>query len=235
MNTTDLLTELRTNILRDTESVDSLWSDDTLIAYLNDAYEEFAEETLTIRDKTTVTVTQISLSTGVSDYALHDAVLSVYSVRYDVDTFDLPLVTRPILRSGGLSDTDWFDVSASSSTPGRPVAYQLDEANKTLTAYPAPSSAENGKKLYLRIARLPLALFSVGAEIVPEIPRRYHIALAEGAAAEALSNHDVDGEAVARATKRRGKFDRAMWLARRRFKRLNKAPVRIDTGGYGWP
>lgn len=235
MNTSELLNELRTNVLRDAESADSLWSDESLIVYLNNSYEEFAEETLTIRDKTTAAVTQIILSSGVVDYALHEAVLAVYSARYNTDIYDLPLVTHPIQRGGTLVDTNWFDVNGSAAVLGRPTAYQLDEASKILTVYPTPTSVEQGKKLFLRVARLPLTLFSVGADITPEIPRRYHITLADGAAAEALSSHDVDGEAVARATKRRGKFDRAMWLARRRFRRLNKAPIKIDLGRYSWP
>ncbi|MGH9895770.1 MAG: hypothetical protein ACREA0_28055, partial [bacterium] len=85
MNTTGLLDELRSNMLRDADSADALWTDDALIRYLNQAYEEFAEETLTLRDKTTAAVTQITLATGVTDYALHAAVLTVYSARYDTD------------------------------------------------------------------------------------------------------------------------------------------------------
>lgn len=235
MNTTALLAELRTNILRDASSADSLWTDATLVQYLNDAYEEFAEETLTLRDKTTAAVTQITLATGVTDYALHDAVLTVYSARYDTDTYDLPLITHPTVYDHVQRDTDWFDVNNAASTPGRPQAIQLDEATKTFTVYPAPTSAESGKLIRLRVARLPLTLFTVGVDIVPDLPNRYHLALCDGAAALALDNHDVDGEGPARSGRRRAKFDRAMMLAKRRFKRLTKAPTRIDTGWFGWP
>ncbi len=235
MNTTDLLDELRSNILRDAESADSLWTEETLIRYLNQAYEEFAEETLTLRDKTTPAVTQITLATGVADYTLHAAVLTVYSARYDTDTYDLPLVTHPTVYDDVLRDTDWFDVNNIAHTPGRPRAIQLDEATKTITVYPAPTAAENGKLIRQRVARLPLTLFAASADIVPELPNRYHLLLCDGAAAMAFESHDVDGEGPTRAKRRRAKFETAMATAKRRFKRLTKAPTRIATGGFGWP
>ncbi|MGH9893173.1 MAG: hypothetical protein ACREA0_14525, partial [bacterium] len=155
--------------------------------------------------------------------------------RYDTDTYDLPLITHPMVYDDVPRDTDWFDVTSAASTPGRPLAHQFDEATKTFTVYPAPTSAENGKLIRFRVARLPLVLFSVGVDIVPELPNRYHLVLCDGAAALALDNHDVDGESVSRSNRRRAKFERAMVTARRRFMRLSKSPTRIATGWYGWP
>lgn len=237
MNTSDLLAELRGGVLRDADSADALWSDDRLVRYLNDAYEEFAEETLTIRDKTTTSVTQLTLVTGQTDYALNESVLAVYSAQYDTDIYDLPLITHPIQREASYRDTGWFDTATPDSTSGRPRAYQLDESSKTLTVDRAPTATENGKKLFLRVARLPLTLFVAGTDIIPEIPNRYHLALCDGAAATALENHDVDGEQTSRANRRRARFESAMAKAKRRFRRLNRAPTRIEIGAQvrGWP
>lgn len=242
MTQDDLLDELRSNVLRDEEDADSLWTDETLIRYLNDAYEEFAETTLVIRDKTTPDITQIVLTAGVADYELHEKVLTVYSARFDQDTFDLPLATH-ILQENRRTlfnddfPSEFFLTQQLDESPGRPRSYELEEATSILRVFPAPSALEAGKILSLRVARLPSKLFNLDCSVNDiELPRRYHLALVDGAAALALANHDVDGEASAEGRTRRTAFDASMNKLVRRFNRLNHAPFRFaGARELGWP
>lgn len=241
MTQDDLLDELRSNVLRDEEGADSLWTDETLIRYLNDAYEEFAETTLIIRDKTTPDITQLILVVGQTDYVLNNKILVVYSARFDQDTFDLPLATHTLQenRRALFNDdfpSEFFLTQQLDESPGRPRSYELEEAAGVLRVFPAPSTSEDGKILFLRVARLPLTLFAIGASPTIEFPNKYHLSLADGAAALALANHDVDGESSDSGKGRRAMFEKAMDKVVTRFNRLNHAPFRFaGARELGWP
>ena len=77
MKLSELLGELRRNVLRDASTAangrdvdDALWSDDALLLYLRDAEEKFVTQTLCLRDSITPAVTQITMVEGQTDYAL---------------------------------------------------------------------------------------------------------------------------------------------------------------------
>jgi hypothetical protein len=70
----DLLSELRLNILNDRSDridgdSDYLWTDETLVRYINEAQRRFACRSLVIRDATTPEVVDVVLETGVTEYS----------------------------------------------------------------------------------------------------------------------------------------------------------------------
>ena len=76
MNLGELLNELRVNILNDRSdrisgSSDYLWTDETLINYINVAQRRFARRSLCLRDSKTAEVCQITLVAGQAEYTLH--------------------------------------------------------------------------------------------------------------------------------------------------------------------
>ena len=96
------LEELRENVLRDVSDVlgsssVELWSDATLVRYLDEGYKKFCKGTLLLRDATTRAVTQITLASGTDTYPLHKSVLSVISARLDGNAYDLRKTTHDAL------------------------------------------------------------------------------------------------------------------------------------------
>ena len=249
MNLEALLGELRGNVLRDDAELasgpfDSLWSDETLVRYINDAQQRFARRTLSLRDASTPEVTQVTLATGVSSYVLHASVLAVLSARYDTDTADLQRVGRMLVAQIQPVDPPWFDPStAATLTPGRPRAVQTDETLDvdsagavTLTVYPVPTSTENGKIVYIRTARLPLTRFTVDSmQDECELVEDYQLDMLEWAAYRALRNSDIDGHS-ADADKHEKRFNDATAEVLKDIRRKMRAPMRwqFGQGGFNW-
>jgi hypothetical protein len=219
----EMLDELRAAMLRDI-SLPPLWSDEILLRYIKDAERRFARHTLCLRDSTTESITQVILETGVKSYVLDPSVLSVLSARYDTDKSDLARSGHAVVaeRIDTSSDINSWYVSQVEDT-GRPNAYYTDEtlvnggsARVTLLVYPTPTTAENGKLVYLRVIRLPKTVYSLDTlDAESEIPEDYQLDCLDWAAYRALRNNDADagentkaevfkdsfGEAVAQATK----------------------------------
>lgn len=249
MNLEALLSELRGNVLRDDAELasgpfDSLWSDETLVRYINDAQQRFARRTLSLRDASTPEVTQVTLATGVSSYVLHESVLAVVSGRYDTDTVDLARIGRMRVMQVQPIDPPWFDPStAATLTPGRPIAFQTDETLDvdskgavTLTVYPAPSSTENGKIIYIRTARLPLDEFTIDdTQAECELVDDYQLDMLEWAAYRALRNSDIDGHS-SDADKHEKRFNEAVAEVLKDVRRKMRAPMRFEFGqnGFNW-
>lgn len=247
----ELLDELRTNILRDNSSLlagddDRLWSDTTLVRYINEAYRRFARETLIIRDATTPELTQVALQSGVTLYPLNPAALSVRSVRYHTDAADLPRASHTRLDGYiGASQEQFFDVNTVSDlAPGRPRAWTVDEELQggpntpiTLRVYPEPSADEAGLLMYLRVSRLPLeplTLDNDAAEL--EIPEDYHLDILNWAAYRAYSNHDSDGGDATAAEKHKKAFEDCILAAKQDATRRTFAPhgFSLGRGSFSW-
>jgi hypothetical protein len=113
MKLSDLLDELRNNILydRDVSTGDDakLWSDATLVRYINEAQKRFAKRAFIIWDSKTAEVCQVTLREGVTQYDLHPAILSVVSAKLDGSDYDLIRIGH--MRLGDLS------------TPGNDVTF----------------------------------------------------------------------------------------------------------------
>jgi hypothetical protein len=249
MNLEGLLDELRGNVLRDDAVLasgpnDQLWSDETLVKYINDGYTRFARRTLSLRDASTPEVVEVTLAAGVSTYDLHESILSVVSARYDTDTVDLDRIGRSLVNVMVINDPPWFDPStAGELNPGRPRAFSTDETISVDTAgavnmkvWPEPAAAENGKTVYLRVARKPVDLFRIDKlDQVCELPEEYQLDMLEWAAYRALRNSDIDGHKEA-AVDHQARFEAAVAEILKDMRRKMFAPTtwRFGDNGYAW-
>jgi len=243
MNYGELLSELRNNILRDKSSLvagtsDQLWSDETLLNYINQACFIMARRSMCLRDDSTPAITQIKLKLGQTEYPLDKRVLGVYSVRFDQDSFDLGRIGHFQLNTYMPPDTLWFDINVSATlAPGRPQYVATDESIETLRVYPAPDAENVGKTLYMRVARLQKDEPSLdNLDAVPEFFEEYHMYLLEWAAYRALSNHEVDGEDQGRADKHKQNFEDHLFRVTQDVRRRAFAPMNFQFGrlGYAW-
>lgn len=254
MNLTNLIDELRTNILNDrsdriedSES-DYLWTDATLVRYIDEAQRRLAAEGFVIRDGTTALITQVTLVAGQTVYPLHNTVIAVMSARYDVDTYDLRRGGHSIFNNFRQNDEDGWDLAQSASlSPGRPIAFSTDEQVSAdgdtddtfqivnLRVYPAPSTAEAGDVIYLRVCRLPQDRLNVDTpEMSPEVPELHHIPMLDWAASLALRIVDQDGGNATASERFAKKFEMYIKTARRTALRKMHAPVTWGFGKSGW-
>lgn len=251
MTLEELLDELRSNVLRDASGLisgptDQLWTDDTFVRYLNDAQRRFARRTLCLRDGTTPACTVVTLQTGVTDYSLHETVLAVLSARNEDEEGDLPRASHFALHGSTQPDTEPYGTYpvAYGPSPGLPRAWDTDEMVDSntqntqvvhLKVWPAPSIAENGKRVFIRVCRLPLVPLDVNVTTAePEIPEDYHLDLLEWVAYRALRNWDVDGEDRKKAEGHKTRFEEAMAEAKQELKRKLFAPMQWQFGQSGF-
>jgi len=247
MKLSELLDELRENVLDDDAGLasgpdDTLWSDDTLIRYLNDAQRRFARLSLTLRDASTPEVVEVVLRAGVSTYTLHRAVRAVTSARYDVDAADLARVGHVTMRDTVPRDEPVFDANAlATMTPGRPVAVSTDEdmdasedSAVVMTVWPEPSSTEEGKIIHLRVARMPLVDLTLDdTDKSPEIPEEFHLDLCEWVGYRCHRTSDLDG-ASDKADRHEKRFGAVVEEARSAQRKKMFAPLKWNFGGNGF-
>lgn len=249
----ELLTELRENILHDRSdrvsgSPDYLWSDDTLVRYIDEAQKRFARKGLVIRDGTNSDVCQVRLQTGVEYYTLHPSVLAVISARLDGEQSDLPRAGHANLTAFSRYDPYFYDNSmVTALTPGKPLGFTTDEfvssddydsqSVLTMRVFPAPSSQYNNQIIKLRVIRMPLEpLLSSCLTAVPEIPEMHHLEMLDWAAYLALRIVDVDGGWSKRAYEFRDSFEAHVKGARDAAMRKLFAPLQWGFGrnGFSW-
>lgn len=249
----ELLTELRENILHDRSdrvsgSPDYLWSDDTLVRYIDEAQKRFARKGLVIRDGTNPDVCEITLQTGVEYYTLHPSVLAVMSARLAGEAGDLARAGHANLTAFPRYDPYFFDSSDTPAlTPGKPLGFTTDEfvssddydsqSVLTIRFFPAPSSTYNNQIIKLRVIRMPLeTLTATRLTMVPEIPEMHHIEMLDWAAYLALRIVDVDGGWSKRAYEFRDSFEAHVKAARDAAMRKLFAPLQWGFGrnGFSW-
>lgn len=248
MTLDELLTELRTNVLRDRSDIiagdmDSLWSDETLRMYIKDAERRFARQTLLLRDSTTPEVTRFKLKTGVTTYPMHASVLSVLSARLTNTSNDLLRSGHAVLAQGAPAEFLTFDPTAPYTVaPGVPLAYYTDETmvfasqnTVTLSVYPAPSATENDKVMFMRVIRLPMSGYTVDEmQRESEIPSDYQLDALEWAAYRALRGFDSDAGAPTSAAEHKLAFDEAVKRATKELKQKMFANTGLRYGGNGF-
>lgn len=255
MQLQDLLDELRTNILNDRTSrfegsSDFLWEDKTLVRHINEAQKRFARESLCIRDFSTPEVVEIPLQAGVEYYPLHKAVIAVISANYDRQRLDLPRSGHSVLHAYTSPDPRflmWPDTS--QYTPGVPMVYSTDEGTANtdtgnaqrmvLRIAPMPTAAMEtaGKKIYLRVIRLPINELSLAQpQGEPEIPEQHHLEMLDWAAYLALRIVDNDGGQPALADKFAATFQAHVKEAKKFAMRKLFAPQgwAFGRGGFRW-
>lgn len=251
MKLATLLDELRTNILRDDAELasgpdDQLWSDEALVRYINDAQRKFAKRTFSLRDASTPSVVEVALATGVATYTLHKAVLALYSARYDTDVVDLARAGHTVFFTYDKDDPCFLDPSTAATwNPGRPRAYSTDEAldrdssskgSLILTVFPTPTSTEDGKIVYLRVARMPLNDFDIDhLDLESELDEDDQLDMLEWAAFRAMNTSDIDGH-DAQADKHAQLFEKAVRDTLRKQRIKMRAPMRFEFGraGFTW-
>ena len=165
----ELLQLLRGPILNDrTDRIsgtsDYLWTDETLVTYINEAQRKFASQGLVLRDGTTDEVTKVTLVEGQSTYILHDSILAVMSAKVEGQDVDLNRVGHAVLAAYRAPTESWVDpASLSALPPGSPLAYSTDEGLQsfdsdglsqiTLRVHPVPATAQDGSVIRLRVLR----------------------------------------------------------------------------------
>lgn len=248
----EALDELRNAILRDATTLksgptDHYWSDDSLIAYLDDAHKRFARLSLCIHDDTTPDVCNVVLKgDGATDvYALHPSVMAVISARHQDDTQDLRRTQHTIGVNTQNPNTELVEL-AISQVDGKPTMFSTDEGldptqNHAIRMrfYGKPldttTDTETGKIVYLRTIRKPidkLTLATLSADL--EIPDDYHLDMLEWAAFRALRNLDIDAEDRAKAAAHKTRFEEAVAECKREVLRKLFQPLMWSFGGGGF-
>ena len=230
MNLQELLDELRGNILRDVSdalggATDKLWTDETLVRYINDGYRRFCRRTLLIRDASTPDVTQLTMALGVDRYPLHKDVLAVLTARIVGKEYDLHKTTHDSL-AGAVTNSDRAIVTIITPPNQEPRWFAMDEENRVLRLSPNVGADFDGKIIQMRVARMPKAALTVddlGAEL--EVDEDYHLDILEWAAYRALRNHDTDVENIGKATSHKNRFNEAVEEAIKDSRRSMFAPV----------
>lgn len=252
MQLSELLSELRENILHDRSDrtdgdEDLLWSDATLVRYINEACQRFARQGLVIVDQHTE-ATSITLQTGVTTYTLHPSLLAVRSARLSSDRGDLRRVGHSSLDAYRTPQVSYIDpATVDHLPPGKPLAYTTDEGigpddndsigAMTLRIYPEPTAEYNGQVIRLRVIRLPLEpLTPDNLEATPEIPAAHHLEMLDWAAYLALRIADVDAGDTPRALQYRASFEQHVREARQIMMRKLFAPTGWAFGqnGFSW-
>jgi hypothetical protein len=218
-------------MLRDTSNQiagasDYLWSDQTLVNYINEGVYEIARRTNCLRDASTTAITQFTTVSGQEFYQLDERILSIMSIRMTGDYADLARAGHNDLDTYHQPDTYFFDpAQLENMPPGKPLAWSTDEgvygsgdgtfSSIQLRLYPIPLTPYAGVIGNMRVSRLPLnPLLLSNKAMVPEIPRIYHMKSLDWAAYLALRGVDLDvagGGALDRAKMFRGSFDN--WIA----------------------
>lgn len=235
----ELLDTLREDVLRDT-SVPPLWSDRRLVQCLNEAYLEFAELTYIIRDSSS-DVARIALEEGVTQYPLSESVVSVLSARYQDDARNLLRGGENELHGAPMVSSDaqsWLTAinSGNGVLPGGPPRmFTSDDSNNTITFSPAPTAAEAGKQVFLRVARLPTDLLDEDdLSRAVELPRQFVLALVYGAAAIAYGDQDADGNDPERAQRNRARFMEYVDRCKAHVRRQMFQPITFGFGPGGF-
>lgn len=241
MNTGALLDELRGNILRDVSTAitpsraDFLWSDDTLVRYINQAYFRLARRAYCIVDRSTPEITQLYLKDGVAGYDLHQKVLFVRAARLYGDPVDLVRTTREALNGAPEPDLTYQPYLAQLVS-GRPGAYATDFGVRRITFYKTPNIDFDAKRVDLTVARLPKELLSLNSTTEPELDEDVQLDMLEWATYLALRNHDPDGENLAKAKQHEMRFNDAVKELLDDADRADYAPVQYGVGrsGFTW-
>lgn len=252
MTLQDLLDELAKGMLRDRSDLmsgpaDYMWSDETLVGYINEAESLLARKGLVIRDASTPAVVEFTLQTGITQYTLHPSVVAVISAKIVGDTGDLSRSGHSAFSSYQTPDTLYFDPNdLGTLTPGKPLAFSTDEqldiaSGKSglvsMRMYPEPTADYHNTVVQLRVVRKPINTLSVDdLNASPEVPEDYHLGLLDWAAYRALRNIDSDVGAVDKANAYKTEFNEMVMQARRDSLRKLFTPLQWGFGrsGFTW-
>jgi len=249
----ELLTILRESMLNDRSdrtagTADYLWTDATLVTYINEAQRKFASQGLILRDGSTDEVTKVTLVAGQAIYPLHESVIAVISAKVEGQTADLKRVGHSFLNAYSSPAENWVDPATLQGLPaGAPLAYSTDDylqdfdsdslAQVALRVHPVPAAAQVGQVIRLRVCRKPVNKFTAAATgATPEIPEDYHLDMLDWAAYLALRIVDDDAGNPKRAADFKATFEENVKNARKETMRKLFAPMGwgFGRGGFSW-
>jgi hypothetical protein len=243
----DLLDELRSNILNDrgmsTGDDDRLWSDATLVRYINEAQRRFAKRSFVIRDSRTAEVVTLTIEEGVTEYDLHPSIIGVVSAKIDGAQTDLIRVGHTVLGQYTTQNSIILPAVFEQTSPAAPMAFATDEtlveddagtiATVSMRVFPEPRAEDDGTIIKMRVIRMPIDdLRNTGD--VPEIPLDHHIEMLDWAAYLALRIVDEDAGNAKRAQEFANSFEAHVVEARKLVLSKMYAPQRWGFGRNGW-
>jgi hypothetical protein len=222
---------------------DNLWSDEFLVRQFNEAQRILARRAWVILEEGVAPAGVITLATGVPVYDVHKSVMRVLTATPTDQEWPLWNTSDKVLRFARPWTDLPFDINNTTfESPGRPVAYSTDGGWRKLRVFRTPSAVENGLRVNLKVARLPvewLTLDNTDAE--PEVPADYHYTLTTFAAGKALTLPNADGAQKAEGRALLAEFDAFVKEARQDRQRMFMEPGRwgfqTDTaylGDQGW-
>lgn len=249
MNVGELLFELRHNILHDRsdqvsgDGNDRLWSDATLVRYIDEAQRRLARLGFVIRDHRTPETCVLQTVAGQAEYDLHPAVLAVISARRDGENGDLLRVGHASVGGYQLPGVQpALGQNMVGLADGPALAFQTDEGLSeddegsvgvaTIKIFPTPAETET---IRLRVIREPIyRLDPTDLEAFPEVPEHHHLEMLDWAAYLALRIVDLDAGSPRRAKEFETSFASTVALARRTSMRKLHAPRAWGFGERGW-
>lgn len=208
---------------------DELWSDETLVRYFNEAERRLCRRAWAIIDIGHAAAGTVVLATGKATYKLHKSILAVLAATPTDEDIPLAHRTDAQLTSQRPPDLDYWDVNRSSVlTPGRPLAISTDAGTRLLRVSPTPSSVENGLKVFLKVARMPVCPLTVDKmDAEPEVDEQWHLdALCKYAAGKALTHPNIDASAKAEGRVLLAEVEATIREARQERERFMAAPPR---------
>lgn len=218
---------------------DNLFSDASLVTFLNRGADEFARKTWRLSSRYTVAkaaYTSVALQTGIKDYDLNARILRVLSV----NLADSDLLLRNISFEDSVSQVntfpnqDFFDINSPFlETPGRPNWFAVDVQARTIRFRATPSIVENGLVAQMRVVHMPIVQLTVDALAATcEIEPEYHDLICMYAAGKALTTPNVDVAAGRIGAGYLQEFDRQCREARNDFMKMTLGPARFRFGGW---
>lgn len=253
MTLEQLLKLLREGILNDRSdrvagTSDFLWTDETLVLYINEAQRRFAVKGLVLRDGSTDEVTKVELVQGQTEYPLSDLVIAVISAQLEHEKLDLKRVGHSTLNAYSPPTDHWtLARTYQGMPPGPTIAYATDGelsdfdsstfTQPVLRVFPEPGPDQAGDIVRLRVVRKPLQQLTPSAlSAVPEIPEDHHIEMLDWAAYLALRIVDDDAGAPRRAEEFRQMFEEHVKAARVNAMKKLFAPIGwgFGRGGFTW-
>jgi len=239
MKLKEMLEELRENMLRDeSDQISpgdhvSMWSQATLVRYINDAQNRFCIGTKFLRDESTPEICNIVLVAGQESYALDPRVIDVFGVSHGVRRLRRGTYGALFNRSGDQAVSSMFcdnDLVRWQEQPDNyPTLFYTDRETQKIGVYPRPGFKSDGQVLRLRVARRPLKPLELSnLDASPELPEDHHMDLLDWAAWRCLRNHDVDTENLPKASTHKKRFEDAMVEVSREMKKMQTDDVQFD-------
>lgn len=176
------------------------WSDEEIVAYLNEAVQEACERAKLLEDRSTPGVCSITLVPGKSSYDLHRSVLQVKRLAFRGRVLDETSVDELDCTYG-----------AWETRSGMPRYWVFDGANSRgaprIRLVPTPVEAGEIALTVYRAALKPIDPCNTQAQ--PEIHERFHTRLMDWMLYRAYLKQDADAFDPAKASASLGLFEQA--------------------------